>query len=79
MRLQLTRSDQFWRSWSRLGDSGVPFQMYMYVHPLIGTEFHKREGEGHVFKVSPCLDTFSDMHNTYVLPLCINLFSLVYK
>ena len=39
------------RKWN---DSGVPFRTYIYVpevHPLLGTEFHEREDEGHVFKV----------------------------
>ena len=40
------------RTWN---ERGVPFCRYMYVpeiHPVLGTEFHEREDEGHVFKVS---------------------------
>ena len=40
------------RSWDL---KGVPFRTYLYVpeqHPQLGTVFHEREDEGHVFKVS---------------------------
>ena len=42
------------RSWDR---KGVPFRTHMYVpeiHPVLGTEFHEREDEGHIFKVIAC-------------------------
>ena len=35
-------------------EKGVPFRTFMYVpeiHPVLGTEFHEREDEGHVYKV----------------------------
>ena len=35
-------------------EKGVPFCTFMYVpeiHPVLGTEYHEREDEGHVFKV----------------------------
>ena len=36
---------------------GIPFSSYLYVperHPILNTEFHEREDEGHVFKVKFC-------------------------
>lgn len=44
-------SDRCVRSWDK---KGVPFCSYLYVpetRPILGTEFHQREDEGHVFKV----------------------------
>ena len=35
-------------------EKGVPFRTFMYapeIHPVLGTEYHEREDEGHVFKV----------------------------
>ena len=40
------------KSWNA---KGVPFLMHMYVpeiHPITDEEFHEREDEGHVFKVT---------------------------
>lgn len=39
------------RYWDKCG---IPFSTFLYVpevHPVLGTEFHEREDEGHVFKV----------------------------
>lgn len=39
------------RSWD---EQGVPFLAYLYVpgkHPEVGSVFHEREDEGHVYKV----------------------------
>lgn len=41
------------RRWD--GELGVPFRTHFYVpekHPFTQVDFHEREDEGHVFKVS---------------------------
>ena len=46
------------RSWDQ---KGVPFRTYIYVpeeHPELGTVFHEREDEGHVYKVNRSLFLF---------------------
>ena len=47
---------------------GVPFRTHMYVpdiHPVTGTEFHEREDEAHVLKV-----TFFDMYKYVKIMAC---------